>query len=76
MPTITLLPGDGIGPEVTAEAVKCLQLLSDHFDLAIEFQEQPFGGAAIDAVGHPLPEETLAACRSADAIFLGVVGVP
>jgi 3-isopropylmalate dehydrogenase len=56
--------------------VKCLQLLSDRFDLELSFEEHAFGGAAIDACGHPLPEATLAACRSADAILLGAVGGP
>jgi 3-isopropylmalate dehydrogenase len=76
MPNIVLLPGDGIGPEVTVEAVKCLELLSDHFDLELAFDEHAFGGAAIDRCGNPLPEQTLEACRRADAIFLGAVGGP
>jgi len=76
VPNIVLLPGDGIGPEVTAEAVRCLELLSNHFDLGLRFEEHDFGGAAIEAVGHPLPEETLRACRRADAILLGAVGGP
>jgi 3-isopropylmalate dehydrogenase len=73
---IVILPGDGIGPEVTSEAVKCLEMLSDHFGLGFDFEEHAFGGAAIDAHGEPLPELTLAACRSADAILLGAVGGP
>jgi 3-isopropylmalate dehydrogenase len=73
---IILLPGDGIGPEVTAEAVKCLEILSDHFDLGLSFETHLFGGAAIDVYGNPLPEETLQACKSADAILLGAVGGP
>jgi 3-isopropylmalate dehydrogenase len=76
LPRIVLLPGDGIGPEVTAEAVSCLALLSDHFDLGLEFESHDFGGAAIDSSGHPLPEATLRACRGADAILLGAVGGP
>ncbi|MDT9599958.1 3-isopropylmalate dehydrogenase [Sphingosinicella rhizophila] len=73
---IVLLPGDGIGPEVAAEAVQCLRLLSDAYDLGLVFEEHDFGGAAIDAHGVPLPETTLAACRGADAILLGAVGGP
>ena len=76
MPHIVLLPGDGIGPEVTAEAVKCLEQVSDSFDLGLSFAEHVAGGAAIDACGDPLPETTLAACRNADAILLGAVGGP
>jgi 3-isopropylmalate dehydrogenase len=76
MPNIVTLPGDGIGPEVTAEAVKCLQLMSDSIGLELTFEEHLFGGAAIDACGSPLPEKTLAACSRADAILLGAVGGP
>ena len=73
---IVVLPGDGIGPEVTAEAVACLALLSDRFGLGIVFDEHRFGGAAIDGDGEPLPTATLAACRAADAVLLGAVGGP
>ena len=69
---IVLLPGDGIGPEVSAEAVRVLAALP----LDVEVDERPFGGAAIDAFGDPLPAETLAACREADAVLLGAVGGP
>jgi 3-isopropylmalate dehydrogenase len=69
---IVCLPGDGIGPEVTAQAVRVLEQLP----LAVELDERPFGGAAIDAVGDPLPAETLAACQNADAVLLGAVGGP
>jgi 3-isopropylmalate dehydrogenase len=67
-----LLPGDGIGPEVAAEAVRVLAALP----LDVEVDERPFGGAAIDAYGDPLPAETLAACRGAAAVLLGAVGGP
>jgi 3-isopropylmalate dehydrogenase len=69
---IVLLPGDGIGPEVSAEAVRVLAALP----LDVEVDERSFGGAAIDAYGDSLPEETLAACRDADAVLLGAVGGP
>src|SRR3954447_25334277 len=68
---IALLPGDGIGPEVVASAVEVLRAF-DNF----EFSEHPIGGAAIDATGTALPDETLATCREADAVLLGAVGGP
>jgi 3-isopropylmalate dehydrogenase len=72
MPRIVTLPGDGIGPEVTAAAVDVLNELRDD----LEFEEHLVGGASIDAHGTPLTDEALAACRSADAVFLGAVGGP
>jgi len=69
---IAYLPGDGIGPEVLAQALRVLRELP--FDA--EAVELPFGGAAIDASGDALPAETLAACRDADAVLLGAVGGP
>ncbi len=69
---IVTLPGDGIGPEVTAAAVRVLEALP----LEVSVEEHLFGGAAIDVTGNPLPEETLEACRSADAVLLGAVGLP
>ena len=69
---IVVLPGDGIGPEVAAEAVRVLESLP----LDVEIQTLPFGGAAIDDGGDPLPAETLAACRGASAVLLGAVGGP
>jgi 3-isopropylmalate dehydrogenase len=69
---IVCLPGDGIGPEVTAEAVRVLEALP----VDVEVESHPFGGAAIDATGDPLPEETLSACLEADAVLLGAVGAP
>jgi 3-isopropylmalate dehydrogenase len=76
MTRIVVLPGDGIGPEVSAEAVKCLELLSDRCALGLSFESHDFGGAAIEAHGVPLPESTLNACKDADAILLGAVGGP
>ncbi|MGC8782427.1 MAG: isocitrate/isopropylmalate family dehydrogenase, partial [Anaerolineae bacterium] len=73
---IILLPGDGIGPEVVAEGVKVLRAVADCFGHTFEFSEQLVGGIAIDRTGHPLPAETLAACRAADAVLLGAVGGP
>lgn len=68
---ITVLPGDGIGPEVTDEAVKVLKVISKHAGLSLELESKHFGGAAIDATGDPLPEDTLTSCKNADAILLG-----
>jgi 3-isopropylmalate dehydrogenase len=71
---IVLLPGDGIGPEVTKAAAAVLRECAHEFSHQFEMHEFPIGGAAIDATGTPLPAETLDACRKADAVFLGAVG--
>ncbi len=73
---ILILPGDGIGPEIVAEAVKVLAALREGYGLDIEMEEALVGGAAIDAVGNPLPEETLRLARASDAVLLGAVGGP
>lgn len=73
---IVLLPGDGIGPEVVAEAQRVLQAVAAKFSHQFTFESLPIGGIAIDQTGDPLPEPTLAACRKADAILLGAVGGP
>jgi len=73
---IVTLPGDGVGPEVTAAAVAVLNAIATHSGHAFSFDEHLIGGAAIDATGEPLPAETLTACRSADAVLLGAVGGP
>jgi 3-isopropylmalate dehydrogenase len=73
---IVLLPGDGIGPEVVGEAVRVLEVVAKRFGHRVRFTTCPMGGNAIDSHGAPLPDETLAACRSADAILLGAVGGP
>jgi len=73
---IVTLPGDGVGPEVTAAAVAVLQSVATHFGHDFSYDEHLIGGAAIDAIGEPLPAGTLAACRSADAVLLGAVGGP
>jgi 3-isopropylmalate dehydrogenase len=71
---IAVLPGDGIGPEVTAEAVKVLERLKRDFGLKIELESAPVGGAAYDLHANPLPEATLKLARHADAVLLGAVG--
>jgi 3-isopropylmalate dehydrogenase len=73
---IVLLPGDGIGPEVTAAAVRVLEAAADRFALALTFTTRPIGAHALRETGSPLPEATLAACRDADAVLLGAVGDP
>lgn len=73
---IAVLPGDGIGPEVTAEAVRCLAAIATEYGHDFRLQEAPFGGAAIDLCGEPLPAATLALCRQADATLMGAIGGP
>jgi 3-isopropylmalate dehydrogenase len=71
-PTVVLLPGDGIGPEIIGPTVDVLGAAGAE----LEYEEHPFGGASIDAHGTALTDETLAACRSADAVLLAAVGGP
>jgi 3-isopropylmalate dehydrogenase len=71
---ITLLPGDGIGPEIMAVAVKVLDAIAAKTGISFEFSEALIGGAAIDATGVPLPESTLTTCRQSDAILLAAIG--
>jgi len=73
---ICVMPGDGIGPEIVAEAVKVLDVVGKKFGLEFAYTQALIGGAAIDAKGVPLPEETVAACKAADAVLLGAVGGP
>lgn len=73
---IVVLPGDGIGPEVTAAAVAVLRAVSRRCRHRFELHEHPIGGAAIDACGEPLPAKTLSACSAANAVLLGAVGGP
>jgi len=73
---IAILPGDGIGPEVTNEAVKVLRLLKKTDGLSFEFEEAVVGGTAYDQTGHPLPEATLKLAKEADSVLLGAVGGP
>lgn len=71
---ITLLPGDGIGPEVTEAAVKVLKYVADKFDVTLELTSKDFGGISIDKYGIPLTDNTLQSCFESDAVFLGAVG--
>lgn len=73
---LAVLPGDGIGPEVMAEAIKVLNTIGARSGLTFTYNHQLVGGAAIDAVGKALPAETVAACEASDAILFGSVGGP
>lgn len=73
---IVTLPGDGVGPEVTAAAVAVLQAVAANYEHDFSFDEQLIGGVAIDTTGEPLPVATLTACQSSDAVLLGAVGGP
>jgi len=73
---ITLLPGDGIGPEVIAEAVKILRAVGTKFNHVFNFTRAMAGGIAIDETGNPLPDKTLKICKAGDAVLLGAVGGP
>src|SRR5688572_20760247 len=72
---IAVLGGDGIGPEIVAQAVKVLRALASD-GLRIELEEAPYGGAGVDACGDPLPQATLDLARAADAVLCGAVGGP
>ncbi len=71
---ITLLPGDGIGPEIMAVAVNVLNVVGNKLDITFDVQEALIGGAAIDATGDPLPTESLEKCRNSDAVLLAAIG--
>lgn len=73
---LAVLPGDGIGPEVTAEAVRVLEAIAERFGHRFEFTWADVGGQAIDKCGIPLPEETLSVCAASDAILFGAIGGP
>lgn len=73
---VVLLPGDGIGPEVTAQASRLLTRVAELYHHPIRLSTHPVGGAAIEQSGQPLPASTLEACRAADAVLLGAVGHP
>ena len=74
--TIAVLPGDGIGPEVTAEGERVLQAAGQRFGITFTLSHFPVGAAGVAAAGDPLPEETRAAVRRANAVLLGAVGAP
>ena len=74
--TVAVLPGDGVGPEVIAEGLRCLHALAERHRHELTLTELPFGGAAIDLTGNPLPDGTLRACLQADAVLLGAIGGP
>ena len=73
---LTILPGDGIGPEVTEQAVLVLQAIADAFGHQLQLQRKNIGGAALTAANDPLPPDTLQACLSSSAVLLGAVGSP
>lgn len=73
---IAVLAGDGIGPEVTAQAIKSLKAIADVYGHSFEFQEALVGACAIDATGNPLPKETLSLCEQSDAVLFGAIGHP
>lgn len=73
---ITLLPGDGIGPEVLDEAVKTVKAVAAKYGHEFSFQEALIGGAAIDATGSPLPDDTIIKCKNCDGVLLAAVGDP
>lgn len=74
--SVLLLPGDGIGPEIVAEAERVLHKVNERFDLGLQFNTADVGGAAIDSAGEPLPSKTLDQAQKSDAILLGAVGGP
>ena len=73
---ILVTPGDGIGPEVTKQAIQVLNNIAPRFGLQLELTEKPVGGAAYDLTGTPIPDETLEAAKNSDAVLLGAVGGP
>jgi 3-isopropylmalate dehydrogenase len=73
---LTILPGDGIGPEVTEQAVRVLEVVADGFDHQLQLQQKLIGGAALEAVNDPLPADTVQACLASKAVLLGAVGSP
>ena len=73
---VVLLPGDGIGPEITAVTRQLLDMVADRHSFQLDFDEQLIGGAAVDPTGEPPPATTLEACRSADAVLMAAIGSP
>lgn len=74
--SVAVLPGDGVGPEVTSEAVKVLTKIAQKFNHVFEFRYELIGAVAIDKTGSPLPDKTLFLCRNSDAILFGAIGDP
>jgi len=74
--TIAVIPGDGIGPEVTNQAKKALDAIADVYDHVFIYKEALMGACAIDATGNPLPDKTIEICKNADAVLLGAIGDP
>lgn len=72
--TIAIIPGDGIGPEVTSQAKKALDAVAEAYDHIFLYKEAQIGATAIEATGNPLPKETIDICKNADAILFGAVG--
>ena len=73
---ITLLPGDGIGPEVVAQAVKVLEALEERYEHKFNYHTALIGASAIEKTGDPCPDETMEVCKSTDAILMGAIGEP
>ena len=73
---ITVLGGDGIGPDVVAEGVRCLRTIGTRFGHTFDLTEADFGGVAIDRHENPLPQDTLERCLDSDAVLLGAIGGP
>ncbi len=73
---IAVLDGDGIGPEVIAEAIKVLDVVADQFNHTLDYTYAPVGAVAIDQTGDPLPDDTLALCKRSDALLFGAIGHP
>lgn len=76
MKQLVVLPGDGIGPEIIAQTLRVVDALRERHGLQLTTAEHAFGGAGYDAAGKPLPDDTLAACKNADAVLMGAVGGP
>ena len=76
MPRIAVLPGDGIGVEIVPQAIRVLDIVGRKYNLDFSYTEGLIGGAAVDATGTPLPDETIELCENSDAILLGAVGGP
>ena len=73
---ITILPGDGIGPEITSVTTKLLESIGKKYNIDFDFEEKVFGGSAIDLVNEPLPDETLKTCKDSHAVLLAAIGDP